>query len=226
MEMRHINGDSVPQHELEERVLADELIWMGRLLEHHAGRDENADRILNVADDALHFGNTRRPYWQAVDAFMARHRDVLMEVLRMDASRVLIADFRTRFEDVFVALQKVRSDETIEEFDTEFRQYLAEIAAMMHEMKHLASEKGQQQMTLEEARLSARSSIVARAWDQGHNLSLVKQATVLPVVQDDGSLSGKSEPAILQIGKFKRRAAVNTQNGEGWPFTIALLRAS
>lgn len=225
MGMLHINGSDVSPHEMDERVLADELIWMERLLKHHAGQDESADRILNVADDALRYGNTRRPYWQSVEAFMAKHKAELDRVLQMDISQTLLADFRLRFAELFQSINRMHTQEPIEQFDVEFRQYLDTIASMIHELKYLASEKGAN-ISLEQARMAARSSIVARAWDPEHRLSLVKQGTVVSNVEEDGSLEGDSKAVILEIGKIKKGDRLRETRQGGMWFLPSLLRAS
>lgn len=207
MVMRHITGENVLPSELNDRVLADELVWMKSVLEHQPPDDNEAVRIRTLADDALHFGRNgteRLPYWQSVHAFTERYGKDMQKLLHLPTSRVLVADFQRRFHEVLLATQRLKTTEPIEQFDVEFRQYLADIADMMHEFKHLASEKGGTEVTLDEARLAANSAVIARAWDQDHNLTLVKHGTTLPVVLDDGSLEGRSTPVILELGTYQK----------------------
>tara|TARA_Y100000310_G_C20655970_1_gene801973 strand:+ start:562 stop:1257 length:696 start_codon:yes stop_codon:yes gene_type:complete len=225
MGMRHINGSDVSPHEIQERKLADELLWFGRLLEHHAGTDPNADRILDVSDTALHYGHTRRPYWRAVEAFEAKHRRELDAILRLDISQILASDFHDRFGQLFLITQRMNTDEPIEQFDVDLRRYQEEIARMIHELKHLVSERTSEPMTLQQARGHAHSSIIARAWDSGGRLALLKQGTTLPIVEDDGSLNGHSKAAVLEVGTPEKEHRQETIATPRWSPLASLLAA-
>jgi hypothetical protein len=223
MGMLHINGSDVSPHEIQERKLADELVWFGRLLEHHAGTDPNADRILDVSDTALHYGHRKRPYWKSVEAFEAKHRRELDAILRLDISQILASDFHTRFGQLFLITQEMSTDEPIEQFDVDLRRYQEEIARMIHELKHLVSERTPEPMTLKQARGLEQSNIIARAWDQDHQLALVKQATTLPVVESDGTLNGHSKAAILEVGIPRRGQKPETAMPSRWSPIASLL---
>ncbi|PIQ76753.1 hypothetical protein COU78_04135 [Candidatus Peregrinibacteria bacterium CG10_big_fil_rev_8_21_14_0_10_49_24] len=178
---------------------------MKSLLEYQPEDDKESARIRSVADDALHYGRDRAPlpYWKSVHAFTERYGRDMQTILHLPTAQVLVVDFQRRFYEVLMLTQRLETTEPIEQFDVEFRRYLAEIAHMMHEYKQLASQKRCTEVTLEEARSEAHTAIIARAWDPDHNLTMIKQGTTLPYVQDDGSAEGRSKPVILELGKFR-----------------------
>ena len=211
MGMRHLDGTEVHSDELGRRVLADELIWMDRLL-HYSGAEPEAGRILTVTEDALRPGSARRPYWQAVANFQERHRAELEAILHSDVALPLVESFRERFEWLFALAEELDTTEPVEEFDEEFQKYLDEVAAMIHELKYLFAEKNPDGMKVQQAQALAQSKAVARAWDAHHQLVLVKQVTTLPVMETDGTLGGgRSRPAILEMGRV---GSVETSPGK------------
>ncbi|KKW39568.1 hypothetical protein A2454_02410 [Candidatus Peribacteria bacterium RIFOXYC2_FULL_55_14] len=224
MGMRHLDGTEVHSDELGGRILAGELVWMERLL-HYSGAEPEAGRVLTVTEDALRPGPMRRPYWQAVADFEARHCAELEAILSLDVARPLILSFRARFAYLFALAKELDTSEPIEEFDEEFQRYLDEIAAMIHELKYLVSERKPEGMTLQRAQELAESHVIARVWDSRRQLALVKQGTTLPIVETDGTLGeGRSRPAILEVGKVGDIEASTGGRARGFWFLPGYLR--
>ena len=203
MALHHIDGTNVSDEEVNDRILADNLLWLMQLLKHDSTSAGVGD-ILSVADDALHYGSSigaKKPYRTAVHDFQARHPDEVDRLMEQEITQGLVLDFRARISPILRSTPHMSASESIESVDVHVRQYMAEIAKRIHQVRWLASQKRGQQIPLQQAREGVSSRIYARVFSQT-SLTAVRSYTSVPVVNDDGSFGGRDHDnmVFLDIG--------------------------
>ena len=202
MGLLHINGSAVSPEELEERKLADELLWLEKLLGCYADRDPNIARMVNIADDALHFG-AKMPYWQRVHRFRERHRGEILRTLRTGVNQKFDAAFHRRYGPLFDAIMRLQSNQSVEDYDVHLREYEAAVATAIHELLYYAGQRGLE-LSLDDGQRMTKGSVVSKEFDRGR-FSGFTHATTAPNVSDGGVIVGKCDPVIFHAASKSTR---------------------
>jgi hypothetical protein len=203
MALHHIDGTNVSDEEVNDRILADNLLWLMQLLKHDSTSAGVGD-ILSVADDALHYGSSigaKKPYRTAVHDFQARHPDEVDRLMKRDIIQDLVIDFTARISPILRSTSHMSASESIESVDVHVRQYMAEIAKRIHRVRWLSSQKRGEQIPLQQAREGVSSRIYARVFSQT-SLTAVRSFTSVPVINEDGSFGGRDHDnmVFLDVG--------------------------